>query len=253
MKSKKGAIEISWEFILHLVFALFLIVVLIVSVVSLLSILEKRNKEANCLNDKYWDNSRGLKEILKKVDKGENAEFFFDNDNCNLVSFSFLQGIEKNPIGYTHPLPREPMLCLCQMDDSIISQDLCKPYDCYTFKNYNQINDEQLSTEPFKRFLFLKFTKDGKTLRIELLGTEKQPEIINYTKSQISPTDSTGLIKSLEIKFNTRQIKTFSPIITIETQGVLTPGGIPNIEGFTIFFNIYLFAVVQNLISLLPY
>ena len=49
MKSKKGAIEISWEFILHLVFALFLIVVLIVSVVSLLSILEKRNKEANCL------------------------------------------------------------------------------------------------------------------------------------------------------------------------------------------------------------
>ena len=142
MKNKKGDINISLEFIIHLFLAFIMLGVLAWAVINFLDIIEKK-PEASCLNDKLWDNERGLKDLLKEVDKGKDSNFIFYNENCKLVSFSFLHGSEGNKIEYSHSLPREPFLCLCMIESSVLQQDQCKPYDCYTFKNYNQINTEQ--------------------------------------------------------------------------------------------------------------
>lgn len=234
MKDKRGSIEISWEFIAHLVFAVALIIAIFWGTRAILSLMG--DSKAQCANDIYWDNPRGLEDILKKVDKGESANFFFLNNDCNLASFSFVQGSSK--IEYPNALPREPLLCLCKIEDSI-----CKPYDCYKFKNYDQINSNQFSTENLERYVFLKFTRDGRTLRIDAIGTEKTPEQKSYARSDPELTakiDPSGLIHKLNIIFMTRDIEGFNPIVEITETGLLLPTGVENIEGFTKLFSIRL-------------
>ncbi len=195
------------------------------------SILQKQ--KVDCSNSKWWNSERGLKDILKDVDKGEYAEFMLYNDDCNLVSFSFIQGINK--IEFPHAQTKEPMLCLCKIEDKT-----CKPYNCHKFKNYDQINTEQFSTENLESYVFLKFEKEGKTLRINAVGTEKPIEPVTYTKQETqTKTDETNLINKMVVRFTSRDIKSFTPIVKIQKEkGLLLPEGIENIEDFTMFFDI---------------
>lgn len=234
MKGKRGSIEISWEFIAHLVFAIALILAILWGTKAILSLMGK--SKAQCANDIYWSNPHGLEDTLKRIDNGENANFFFLNNGCSLASFSFVQGASK--IEYPSALPREPLLCLCKIEDNI-----CKPYDCYKFKNYDQIDSKQFSTENLEKYVFLKFTRDGRTLRVDAIGTEKAPEQKGYTRSDPELTakiDPSGLIHTLNIIFMSREIEGFNPIVEITETGLLPPQGIENVEGFTTLFSIRL-------------
>ena len=75
MKNKKGDINISLEFIIHLFLAFIMLGVLAWAVINFLDIIEKK-PEASCLNDKLWDNERGLKDLLKEVDKPLFSDFW---------------------------------------------------------------------------------------------------------------------------------------------------------------------------------
>lgn len=241
MKDKRGVagINISNELIIEIVAALFFIIILFFAWNSFASIMPKSGVQ--CLNTKWWDDKGGLKDMLKEVDKAGSKEFMFYNNDCNLVSFSFTQGPTKNKIEFPYPLPKEPQLCLCKIEASISEPDLCKPYDCYKFKNYDQINEEQFSTKDMKDYVGLKFIKDGKTLRIETVGTEKPIEPIEYKKSETqTKTDEEGLINNLVVLFSSREIKQFTPIIRLKDQGFLLPEEVDNVGGFTMFFDLEL-------------
>ncbi len=241
MESKKASVNISSEFLIDVIKGVLLLGAVIIMVTALLSILEKE-KEVDCLNSNLWDNKRGLKDFLKDVDKKDfsSAEFFFDNDGCKIVSFSFLHGIEGNKIQYSNPLPKEPILCLCDIESSLLGETKCSPYDCYKFKNYEQINSRQFSTEDYKKYMILRFIKDGSTLRIEPIGAEKEPEPVYYKKEGETKTDPNNLIHSLNILFRTRDIGSFIPFVEIKDTEFLLPEGIPNVEGFTFLFDLNL-------------
>ena len=241
MESKKADINISSEFLIDVIKGILLLGAVIIMVTAILSSLEEE-KEVGCLNSNLWDNKRGLKDFLRAVDKKDfsEAEFFFDNDNCKIVSFSFVQGIESSPIQYPNPLPKEPILCLCNLEFSLLESTKCIPYDCYKFKNYNEINSEQFSTEDYKKYIILRFIKDENTLRIEPIGAEKEPEPVYYKREIESKTDPNNLIHSLNILFRTREITSFMSFVKIKDAGFIIPKGIPNVEGFTFLFDINL-------------
>ncbi len=240
MKSKKGTVEISSEFLIDVIKGVLLLGAVIIMVVALLSIFEKSNVE--CLNSRLWDDKDGLKDFLKKADKKDfsEGEFFFDNEDCKIVSFSFLQGIEGNKIKYPNPLPKEPVLCLCQLESSLLEQTQCMPHDCYKFTNYQEINNKQFSTENYKKYMVLRFVRDGNTLRIEPIGAEKDPEPVYYKREQETLADPGGLIHSLNILFRTSDIASFMPLVKIKEEVFLLPQEIPKVEGFTFLFDMEL-------------
>ncbi len=240
MESKKADINISSEFLIDVIKGLLLLGAVIIMVAALLSILE--DDDIECTNSNFWDNKRGLKDFLGDVDKRDFSEagFFFDNDGCKIVSFSFVQGIEGSQIQYSNPLPKEPILCLCNLESSLLEKTMCMPYDCYKFKNYEQINRKQFSTEDYKKYMLLRFVKDGNTLRIEPIGKERDPEPVYYKREGETKTDKNNLIHSLNILFRTREIDSFVPFVGIKDAGFILPKGIPNVEGFTFLFDINL-------------
>ncbi len=191
-------------------------------------------KKPQCENSHFWDGKKALSDLLKNVDDGEYEEFLFYNENCKLVSFSFVQGVSK--IQYPQALSRSPKLCLCEVEDEI-----CNPYDCYEFKNYEQINYEQFLTEGLDNYVFLKFVKDGKTLRIDAVGEKKESEAIVYTKQEPPlKTDPQALINRMSVIFESSSIKNYKPIVSLKESGFLVPQGVPNVEGFTTFFDLNL-------------
>ena len=236
VKNKKAVYEITNIF-LGILAAVLLIGALILASQAVSNAFFK--KSTQCENYKWWDGKNSLKEILKQVDEGNIKEYLFYNNGCPLISFTFSQGIGK--ITYPYTLSNEQSLCLCTIEDKV-----CKPYDCYKFKNYEKINQEQFSTLDLKNYVFLKFIKDGKILRIQVISTEKELEPVKYFSQGINTkTDQNNLINELSIKFKTK-IDSFIPIVTQKKQSLLLPEGIQNIDGFTNFFDIEL-AQVSNI------
>ncbi len=232
MKNKKAQLEINHKILVEVMAAVFFALILFLTIKAIAGVLPGKH-QADCTNDKWWDDPRGLKEILKEVDKGKYKEFMFYNENCNLVSFSFRQ---ETPIQHPDAPTLEPRLCLCNLDG-----DLCDPYDCYKFKNYKQINTQQFSTEPLEKYVFLKFIKqDEETLIIDFTSAKKQPEPIKLEEPslQISP-EAAKLINSMTVLFNTREIKDFRPIVkNVQQTEDVAPVGIDNIKGFTFLFDL---------------
>ncbi len=241
MRNKKGE-EILTKIIFDAVIALMFIVVGILIWKAVAGVLPKQEAYYTCSNGAMWESTRGLRDTLDQLDSGEvtTAEFLSYNKNCKLVSYSLVQS-RIPEIEYPRIQPREPMLCLCDIDNSYLKrQKVCKPYDdCFRFKNFDQINTEQFSTEDLKDYVLLRFTKNGKILNIESITSQKDPEPITYTKQEAdNPLDSTGLINKMIIVFDTNKIKSFNPIVKQKITELIIPEAIPNIQGFTNFFNI---------------
>jgi|GEM_PF-6183999 len=238
MKSKKGVDDIVQNILLGAVIAIPIILAIMYASNTLGDILHKSSTNVACTNAQWWEKPGNLRSILKNVDTDESkGEFFFYNDNCNLVSFSFTQGI--NEIPYPGVQPRQPVICLCKIERELISREpTCKPYDCYTFKNIDEINHEQLSTEDLKPYVFLKFIKNGKNLIIEPLSDQKAADPIEYIKKENTELDKIGLVNNLMLLFKTRKIRAFVPIIKLKEDSLVQPEGIPEnkvpILGFTI-------------------
>lgn len=242
MKNKRGDSNLIFAALISLLVAAAVILAFVRFGDAFFDPVIKRNKDVYCENSKFWEEERGLKELLEKVDNGKYSQtnFFFSRadplieDDCNLVSFSFSQGI--NEVLYDGIQPKGANLCLCKIEDN-----LCDKYDCYNFKKFDQINTKQFSTEELENNMVLQFTKNGRTLLIEALGTLKSPQPITYSRTEENKfLDKEGLISNLIILFNTNEIKTFNPLINVEKTGFFLPEGIPNIEGFTKLFSITL-------------
>ena len=144
MVNKKATLQISLKMIGEAIASLALIILLIIGIVFFSRLFP--GTRVDCENEKWWTDDRGVEDKLKLADKGENTELFFFNEDCYLVSFTFAHGIIGNPVQFTHEITEEPQLCLCQIDDNA-----CKPYDCYKFKSYDQINTCLLYTSPSPR------------------------------------------------------------------------------------------------------
>src|SRR3989338_11303505 len=151
MKSKKGEEEIG----LAIFFGVLAAMLIVAAIITIPGKFIKTKSKIDCQNAKWWDGEQSLKTLLKEVDNGEYREFMFYNKDCYLVSFSFLQGSAANKIEYPQALPREPLLCLCSIQD-----EACKPHSCFKFKNYEKINNEQFSTKDFEKYTFLEFIKE---------------------------------------------------------------------------------------------
>lgn len=239
MRGKRGELSIANNIIMGGIWALLVIGIILLATKSYAAIISPAGPSDLCMNSQWWDNDRGVKSILKSLEKDETSgEILFFNDNCNVVSFSMSQGI--NSIPYPGVQPRAPSLCLCYVDRSIISGDVtCEPHSCYTFSKFDRINDKQFSTEDLDDYVYLRFIKDGRTLRVEAVGQQKPSAPLQYT----SPTtenalDPTGLLNQLVVIFKTPQIKAFTPILKEKQTGFLLPAQIPNVQGFTTFFDL---------------
>ncbi|MBI2148742.1 hypothetical protein HYU23_03610 [Candidatus Woesearchaeota archaeon] len=230
MKNKKATENIMLEILMGAVVGL-IAVIIFIGIGKVYSSVFLSQQNVDCTNSKFWDSARGLRDVLKDVDSKGYGEFTFYNNNCNLVSFTSTQ---ENKIKYQYSIPNQPLLCLCSIDD-----ETCQPYACYKFKNFNRINAEQFTTQNLKSYVFLKFIKDGKTLRINYLGDEKPIEPLEYNKPKTqTKLDQEGLIYYMLVVFKNKDIKGFTPII--KTRNFLVPEGVNNIEGFTKIFDIEL-------------
>lgn len=231
MKNKKG-VEIPLT-LTFWIFAALLVLLTILIVVNKFTAIYAPVK-VDCPNNIFWDGTDGLKNVLKEVDSGNYKQFWFNNKDCYLVSFSFIQGQTNQKISYPQPLPKQPMLCLCNIKDKV-----CQPYNCYNFNNYDQINTQQFSTEEYSQSTLLEFIKNDRTLNIQLTGSRKMNDAITYNPSDVyKPLDPSGLIKQLIVLFNVNDIKQFNPFVKVSDPGILVPEGIPSIEGFTKLFSI---------------
>ncbi len=236
MKNKKGSIDIQTYALFSLIVAVLLIIIIVLKAPIFSDILLP--DKASCSNSKSWDGSNGLKEILKDLDSGApSSQFLFYNNDCNIVSFSLRQ--VGNEIPYPGVQPREATICLCDIDRNIITGNVeCDPYDCYKFKNFDEVNSEQFSTEDLETYTVLSFVKDDKTIRVNSPTGEKAPKPIVYTRSGVTPVDVTGLLNKLSVTFETIRIKSYIPIVKVKEAGFIVPEGVPNIEGLTTLFDL---------------
>ncbi len=240
MNNKRGETEIQGSLFIYILFGALIALALFPVIIKFFS-LQKESTNVLCGNSQWWDGENGVKAQLEKLDSDNSIQeqTFFVNDDCKIVSFSLIHGL--NDITYPKTQPNEPLVCLCSVETDLIgSGGECKPYDCYKLKNYDQVNEKQFSTLDLKDFTNLIFRKEGRTLSIEALAEEKTPELLTYKSSDLTKEADKNLIESISILFKTRKIRSFLPIVNIKETNFLIPKEITNIEAFTLFFDMNL-------------
>ncbi|MBS3159970.1 hypothetical protein J4436_04225 [Candidatus Woesearchaeota archaeon] len=144
-----------------------------------------------CTNQPSWDL---LKKNLENIDKNvlSEIELPFNNENCNLVSFTYAQGSIIEPKEQIIDL-EHPFLCLCKIKDNY-----CDNKQCYKFQNIKTINTKQFSTEEYGANIFLTLKRTNDQLSITTEGSEIKEQVIVI--SRFKPAELKDIIfSSLEI------------------------------------------------------
>lgn len=213
---------------------------------------------AKCDNESDW---KQLKNTLAAADNPSfttSSSMSFQNSGCYLASFSQTQ-IQQIFPDKKYPVTNIPMLCLCQNKEK--QDNSCKAFDCFKFKNYDQIesrNVEQFQTLKDKPLIFLTFVKTGSTLKILKLNELKNYEetlTYKYNEDYAKTIDKENLINTLDITTTDQTLFNFLPYVTTQqyTTGLRPSGAevkyIPDstTKKFPIFFDVELANVKQEI------
>lgn len=235
MSSKRGVIEESGKILIWLIAAAVVILIFILFSSSIISLLTGK---VSCSNKEQWN---VLKSSFDSLDSNtilsDNIIFF--NGECKIASFSPNQALQNYNLKPNFEIGSKPKMCLCQVKEST-----CIPYDCFTFDNFDKINDEQFSTLELKPYVYISFSRDNKILRA-YSNTEKiDPEPVRFIYNpEYSNFDKAGLVSELLVKFNSLSLKAVIPKINLVDK---IPESVPKVESFSTHFTLDLLASVSD-------